>query len=52
MVKNIRASLQHFFNPLHLYCRLRDLGFSEDFARKLCRFYERYLIFKRRHIGL
>ena len=36
------AILQHYFNPLHIYCRLRDLGMAKELATCLCRFYERF----------
>jgi hypothetical protein len=32
--------LQHYFNPLHIYCRLRDLGMAKGPAIFLCRIYE------------
>jgi hypothetical protein len=35
------AALQHYFNPLHVYCRLRDLGIPKVLALFMCRFYER-----------
>ncbi|WP_203529477.1 hypothetical protein [Pseudodesulfovibrio sp. JC047] len=34
---------QHIFNPLHLFCRLRQAGLSVFTARHLCRVYERGL---------
>jgi hypothetical protein len=39
----MNVAFQHYFNPLHLYCRLRSLGFPKDVARFLCRFYERVI---------
>ena len=33
--------LQHRLNPLHVYCRLRDLGLRGPTARRLCALYER-----------
>jgi hypothetical protein len=33
-------------NPLHIYCRLRDIGVPKDRARYFCRAYE-FSIFKR-----
>lgn len=33
-------ALQHFLNPLHIYCRMIDFGFSKDFAMFICRAYE------------
>jgi hypothetical protein len=35
-----KASLQHLFNPLHLYCRLVDLRISRTAALKILRPYE------------
>jgi len=40
------SAFQHYMNPIHIYCRLRDLGVSKELAISLCRVYE-YLIFKR-----
>ena len=31
---------QHYFNPLHVYFRLRDLGVPQGAAISLSRFYE------------
>jgi hypothetical protein len=33
--------IKHYMNPLHIYCRLRDLGFGKGWAVFLCRVYER-----------
>ncbi|RLB82575.1 MAG: hypothetical protein DRH17_05405 [Deltaproteobacteria bacterium] len=33
--------LQHTSNPLHLYCRLIDMGLSRPFSMTLSRNYER-----------
>jgi hypothetical protein len=33
--------LQHITNPLHLYCRLLDLGLSMSLSRRIGRIYER-----------
>ena len=35
------AVLQHYMNPLHIYCRLRDVGLSKRQAIFLCLIYER-----------
>jgi len=48
MVKGVRLFWEHFFNPLHLYCRLLDLGLSEGVSRWICTFYERLLMVKGR----
>lgn len=39
------AGFQHYFNPLHIYCRLRDAGLSKGKAILFCKIYER-LLFK------
>jgi hypothetical protein len=38
-------AIRHYMNPLHVYCRLRDVGVSKGLAVLICRIYER-LIFK------
>jgi hypothetical protein len=40
------SAFKHYMNPLHIYCRLRDLRFGKHQAMWLARFYERFL-FKR-----
>lgn len=35
------AIIQHYMNPLHIYCRLMDLGLGKGTAMFLCRVYER-----------
>lgn len=37
-----KAYLQHRFNPLHVYCRLRDCGLSSRFAIRVSNAYERF----------
>jgi hypothetical protein len=32
--------MQHYMNPLHIYCRLKDLGVPKNIAKYLCRIYE------------
>lgn len=39
------AHLQHYFNPLHIYCRLRDIGLSKGKALFFCKVYEK-IVFK------
>ncbi len=39
----IRARLQHRLNPLHVYCRLREMGLSGPAAQRMCGFYERFV---------
>jgi len=43
----ISEALRHYFNPLHVFCRLRRLGLSKKTSLRLVRFYERYLFFSR-----
>ena len=38
--------LKHYMNPLHIYCRLRDIGLGKNACAFLCRIYER-AIFKK-----
>jgi len=33
-------AFKHYMNPLHVYCRLRDLGVPKGAATFVCRFYE------------
>jgi hypothetical protein len=35
------ATLKHYMNPLHIYCRLRDVGIPKNPAMLVCRVYER-----------
>ena len=37
------AAIKHYMNPLHIYCRLRDIGIAKGTASVLCRIYERSL---------
>lgn len=39
----IRARLQHRMNPLHIYCRLREMGMSCNAAQRMTGFYERFV---------
>ncbi len=40
------SAIKHYTNPLHIYCRLRDMGLRKRPAAFLCRIYER-AVFKR-----
>lgn len=40
-MRYLQNYLQHRLNPLHVYCRLVDVGFSQQAARGLCGVYER-----------
>ncbi|MHC1700191.1 MAG: hypothetical protein AB9900_04310 [Humidesulfovibrio sp.] len=35
------SAAQHYLNPLHVYCRLRDLGLPGSVARVITSGYER-----------
>ncbi len=37
------SKLQHYLNPLHIYCRLRDMGITKRIALLICRTYERVI---------
>ncbi len=43
------AGIKHYMNPLHIYCRLRDIGIGKGTAVFLCRIYERSIF--RRFLG-
>ena len=42
LMKTYRIWVQHNANPLHIYCRLIDIGFSAEFSRRLGVLYERH----------
>ncbi|EHJ47704.1 hypothetical protein DFW101_1696 [Solidesulfovibrio carbinoliphilus subsp. oakridgensis] len=42
-MRHVRDFMQHFFNPLHVYCRLKDMGVAAPAAHRMTRAYERYL---------
>lgn len=37
------SAAQHYLNPLHVYCRLRDLGLPGPVARTITFGYERVI---------
>ena len=39
----MRDILQHYLNPLHVYCRMRDIGIGRSHAILFCRYYERVM---------
>ena len=39
-MKAVGKTLQHYLNPLHVYCRLRDMGIPKAIAISVCKFYE------------
>ncbi len=42
LLQSWRYRLQHRVNPLHVYCRLMDLGLGRFLSRRLCMLYERW----------
>ena len=48
----LNTVLKHYMNPLHLYCRLRDLGISRRPATLLCKLYERNIFNRWSNRGL
>jgi len=36
----ILLSIQHFLNPLHVYCRFLDKGINKGFSLSICKTYE------------
>lgn len=45
-MRQIRDFMQHMFNPLHVYCRLKDMGVAAPTAHRVTRAYER-LVWRR-----
>ena len=45
-MRHVKSYLQHHLNPLHVYCRLRNVGMPCRAALRVSSFYERvYRIF-------
>lgn len=42
-MQSLRNRFQHRFNPLHVYCRLRDAGVAVPFCVAFCSAYERFV---------
>jgi hypothetical protein len=36
----MKTTLQHHMNPLHVYCRLREIGIPKKVASPVCFYYE------------
>ena len=36
----IMGAIMHYMNPLHIYCRMRDMGIAKGIAMFLCQIYE------------
>lgn len=43
MKRRIIDTVQHYLNPLHVFCRLADLGLDMATAHSLSRWYERHI---------
>jgi hypothetical protein len=43
IVASLRNAFHHVFNPLHVYCRLMDMGVSGTVAQRVSRVYERFV---------
>lgn len=41
-MRHFKAYLQHRFNPLHVYCRMRDYGLPNRMAMRVSNAYERF----------
>ena len=43
----ILSGLQHYSNPLHVYCRFKDIqnyfGITGNYSRNLSKLYEKYM---------
>lgn len=42
-MSRFRNAFHHVFNPLHVYCRLKDMGLPKPMARRMSRVYERFV---------
>jgi len=42
-MKPFKRFLQHYFNPLHVYCRMREVGLAVPLSMAMCSVYERFL---------
>jgi len=43
IINKIRKWFYHVFNPLHIYCRMRDIGVEDCKARSIGKKYECYI---------
>jgi hypothetical protein len=48
LMRHLRSLFQHYCNPLHVYCRLREMGVTPHMALRMCSVYERFLFRKSR----
>ena len=42
-LRRFRNACRHVLNPLHIYCRLKDIGVPVSVARKMSLVYERFV---------
>jgi len=42
-MRRFKSYIQHQLNPLHVYCRLRDMGVDIPTAMRVTTLYERFL---------
>jgi hypothetical protein len=40
MILNVMLTIQHRFNPLHVYCLLVKTGLNKSFCLPICKWYE------------
>lgn len=43
IMKGFRLTIEHYSNPLHIMCRLINIGFSPKQARTICHWYETHI---------
>ena len=39
MLKNF-LNFQHYMNPLHVHCRLVEIGFNKNLSISICKYYQ------------
>ncbi len=37
----MREKIRHYLNPLHIYCRLINLGIKKKKAQTICKYYQK-----------
>ncbi|MDD4649938.1 MAG: hypothetical protein PHO79_08010 [Desulfoplanes sp.] len=48
-MQHLRMLVQHYCNPLHVYCRLRELGIASSVALRMCTIYEKIIFSRSQH---
>lgn len=43
LIGELERKIEHHLNPLHVYCRLRDIKIPKSYAMRLCMLYEKNL---------